>query len=509
MADDRMTRREWVLLSIATLAFVGLSGVEITRFPLPWWDEGWTLSVAKNWVTSGHYGHTINGALTGPTLSAHLPVVAIVAASFMLFGIGLAQARMAIVVCAALQLVSMYLLTRRLSSRNAAILAMILVTILPVQWDMSVLILSRNVLGEIPSLLFIFSGLLLLLRSQGERVGWLVLAGIVLGIALATKAQVMPFVVFALAVVALQVLIHDRRRGMRLLGVLASALVVMYGIGVLRQVVLSSPRSPADPIAGLADVTGMVFNLDIRYETLRFAVLTGAILTLSLGVRLLQTLKAFRRQPGPDWTEAVRSILILTAASWYGWYVLLSIGWGRYGFPAFVLAAPFAAELLLRLFAIIRTGVEPLDGRRVRPGLRFVAAGLLLFFSLAAVRQAWFGILALGGPMPPSGLEEVTGYLNRSTPQDATVETYDSEALFLLERAVHVPPAQVNVEFLRRNYLKESNSLSYDLDNVRADFLLVGTFSRGFYAPLIDRGAYVLVRRFGVYGLYRGTSGVR
>jgi hypothetical protein len=39
------------LLSIAIV--VGL--LRLIAAPLLWWDEGWTLTVARNWVESGHY----------------------------------------------------------------------------------------------------------------------------------------------------------------------------------------------------------------------------------------------------------------------------------------------------------------------------------------------------------------------------------------------------------------------------------------------------------------------
>jgi hypothetical protein len=505
MAYERMNWREWLILLTVALLFIVLSGFGIAHVPAPWWDEGWTLSVAKNWVLHGHYGHFVNGLPVGPALSAHPPVVAIIAASFTCFGVGLAQARMAIVVCAALVVVLLYLLSRRLFSRNAAWLSVVLVTVLPMQWDLSVFFLGRNVLGEIPALLFILLGLLLLLQGRGEQPGWLALAGISLGIALATKAQVVPFVVIALAMVSFQLFMHNKRQAAYLAGVFALALLTLFTINTVRRVVLAPSVAPANPILGLTDVTAMVFDGDIRFETLRFAMLSGAILTIALGSQALRTLRSFRPSAPCSWHDAVRSVLVLVAAGWYGWYVLLSIGWGRYGFPSFVIAAPIAADMVLRLLSVVRGR----NGDGAGPLVRFAAGCLLVFFALSAGRQVWIGVPAMNTLEPSYGLEEVTDYMNRSTPPWATVETYDSEVLFLLDRPVHVPPAQVNVEFLRRNYLKGTNDLGYDLDSIRADFLLVGTFSRGVYAPLIERGTYLPERRFGIYEVYRRAAAVR
>ena len=60
-----------------------------------WFDEGWVISLARNWVELGHYGHLKMGQpVSTSVLAAGLPVVAPIAASFRLFGIGAWQARL-------------------------------------------------------------------------------------------------------------------------------------------------------------------------------------------------------------------------------------------------------------------------------------------------------------------------------------------------------------------------------------------------------------------------------
>jgi hypothetical protein len=39
------------------------------------WDEGWTLSVARNWVERGHYGRLLEGNLAPGGLEAAVTVV--------------------------------------------------------------------------------------------------------------------------------------------------------------------------------------------------------------------------------------------------------------------------------------------------------------------------------------------------------------------------------------------------------------------------------------------------
>ena len=61
--------------------------IQIERVPPLWWDEGWTLAVARNWVVDGHYGQLLDGMPQGPGLSAASSVVAPIALSFKLFKI--------------------------------------------------------------------------------------------------------------------------------------------------------------------------------------------------------------------------------------------------------------------------------------------------------------------------------------------------------------------------------------------------------------------------------------
>ncbi len=501
MVADRIPRSERILLLTGAVFVVVLSSFGITQFPLPWWDEGWTLSVAKNWVTHGHYGHVLNGAPAGPSLSAHLPVVSIIAASFLAFGVGLVQARMAMVFCTAITLVLLYLVTRRLFSRATALIAVVLVCAAPAQWDLSALVVGRNVLGEIPAVLFILLAVLLYLSSDGTRWTRIILSAILFGLALATKSQVLPFVVSGLGITAGIQMVRQQRAAIRTGGVLAVALLVMYVIGWFKTVMLVSPGTPADPVVGLTEATAMVFDPEIRRSTIRFALLGGASVSCALGIAALRIFRSTLHPVEDHWTEAARTLLAVIAGSWFIWYVTLSIGWGRYGFPALFLAAPFTADLIVRLFRLVRTRMGTPRASTYRIG----GVALLLFFSTMTGRQVWIGARAIAEPQQRSGLEETASFVNHVTPPGSTIETYESELLFLLERPVHMPPAQLNVEFIRKNWLKGMEPMHYDLASVDARYLIIGTFGAGLYDRLLVDHHYEVVRRFGGYTICRRT----
>src|SRR5437868_3006531 len=88
--------------------------------PGVWWDEGWTMSVARNLVERGHYGRLLDGQLAPPGLEAAFPVTAPVALSFELFGVGIWQGRLFGVLCTVAALALMYHLALRLYNRPVA-----------------------------------------------------------------------------------------------------------------------------------------------------------------------------------------------------------------------------------------------------------------------------------------------------------------------------------------------------------------------------------------------------
>ena len=93
--------------------------------PPLWFDEGWVLSLARNWVQLGHYGHLLMGERVPPSiLNTGLPAVAPVALSFRLLGIGSWQGRLPGIVFTVGALAMLYYLTRRLYDGTVAAVAL-------------------------------------------------------------------------------------------------------------------------------------------------------------------------------------------------------------------------------------------------------------------------------------------------------------------------------------------------------------------------------------------------
>ncbi len=149
----------WKVVSICfVLLLIFASTVKLESVPPLWWDEGWTLSVARHWVEEGFYGRLLLGNQVAPGLEAHFTVTAPIALSFWLFGVGVWQGRLVGVLFFFGTTVLFYRLAIHLYDRwvaNLTLVALFLMAIAP-QWHP--VVMARQVLGETPMLFFLLAG---------------------------------------------------------------------------------------------------------------------------------------------------------------------------------------------------------------------------------------------------------------------------------------------------------------------------------------------------------------
>src|SRR5262249_42599673 len=97
ISEDKMTSYMHIGAGMLLVLLVLLAAtVKLESAPSLWWDEGWTLSVARNWVEQGHYGRLLEGKPAPPGLEATFPVSFPVSFTFWLFGVGVWQGRLPI-----------------------------------------------------------------------------------------------------------------------------------------------------------------------------------------------------------------------------------------------------------------------------------------------------------------------------------------------------------------------------------------------------------------------------
>ena len=242
------------------LIFVIFTSIFNIGSPPPlWWDEGWTLSVARNWVELGHFGRLLNGELHSAGLAGHFPVVSAMALSFKLFGIGIWQGRLPGVNFTIAALGTMYFLAYCLYNRKIAIGTIAALTLMTVSMETHPIMLSSQVLGEIPAMFYLVAGYALLLCTL-EKSNWIIFPVIGFwGIGIQIKAQVLPFWLISL-VVPFLIATYKRywRAALILFLCVAGSWFIAELVSKLPGWIFARKNGPREPIAGLIGVTGMV-----------------------------------------------------------------------------------------------------------------------------------------------------------------------------------------------------------------------------------------------------------
>ena len=491
-----------IALTVALSGLVYLQGV-----PPLWWDEGWTLCVAHNWMAQGHYGCLLTGKPAPPSLAGHFLVVAPVALSFRWLGTGIWQARLVGLVFTGGAFWLLYYLSAKIYDRRVAIGALLVALLLPIRADLHPLLIGRQVLGEIPAVFYLLAGYAGILLAQNRSPFFLLLAIIGWGLALMTKAQVQPF---WLASLLIPLAIAGRARRWRLVALLAAGVLgpfaIMYLVTWGRQLTASGHALPEPPLPGLVETQAFALVTARRLMTMRFAMTIGLATLAGLGYATWKEARAIRLDEVDQPSRNVRLMLLTLAGSWFAWFVLLSIGWGRYAFPPVFLATPFVAALLFdltdgfRLAGIARAAVSL---RSRRPSLDCLApiCAMLLIASLAYS----FAGSVRSLPGNDTSALQVTDFLNTATAPGSLVETYESELFFLLQRPYHHPPDQIHVELNRRLFLHETISIDYDPLAADPDYLVIGRHGGTWrlYESVLATNAFRPIRSIGPYYVYQ------
>ncbi|MDP9131598.1 MAG: hypothetical protein M3M98_00490, partial [Nitrospirota bacterium] len=472
-----------------------------------WWDEGWTLCVARQWVETGHYGCLLEGRPAPPLLAGHFPVVASIAAGFRLFGIGIWQARLVELLYAFAALGLLYYLTAELYSPKVALGTIVMVLFFPVNWEMHPLIIGRQVLGEMPMVCFLLAGYVCMLLVE-RHVAWL--GGTVgcWGLALFTKLQVRPFWILSLAV---PILLSVWRREWGMAGLLGSAAAGSWAVfsllGWLKSMWLQGHTMAMPPMSGLLQVSAIVLVPMIRLGAVLFA-LTYLVPTMcGLTYATGRLVSQWRRRAPFGLIDAVRAMLLTFCLGWCAWFLALSLGGGRYAFPLWFLAAPFAVALLCDwshgydIRVLVRSLGSIIRTRRAGSiQIQHVSVVLLVFIIVGMAVQARYAFRAREDG---TAFHRAIAFLHSHVPLDALIETYESELLFLLPMPYHYPPAALDVGLIRKSWETELQ-LTYDPLDADPDYVVVGEFGRraGIYRSPVETGQIRLLHKVGRYQIY-------
>jgi hypothetical protein len=451
------------------------------------------------------------GELIPPRLAAAFPHTSSVALSFQLFGVGIWQGRLPGVVYMLLALVMLAVLAWWLYRPSVAVGALVLLLLLTPHPLLHPVFVGRQVLAEQLMLALLLAGYVALFASLRFS-SWYLFGAIALwGLALMTKAQPLPFWAASLLVPLGVALLRRAWYPAVLLGVaLLGALIASRLFGGLFYLIVQ-PDTSQTPTEGLYTVTAFVLEPHVRIKAftvlLFFGVPTLVGLLYSFG-RWLRPMQQDTAIANPArWV--VQLALLAMVGSWLAWYLLFSIAWERYFFPALFMGSIFVAAALDDL---VRRGITTLQQGSAPPLFRhwqttpYILGGLILVVSLLGLSPFYIhtqrAIFRSGESN--TAILQVADYLNTRTSPNALIESYDSELFFFLDRPYHFPPNEVHVLLNRRTFLDQDLPIDYDPLSVDPDYLVVGGMGKlwGLYDEVLESAEFRHLRSYRGYDIY-------
>lgn len=486
------------VLALVVVGAAFFAGWHLDRYPGTWFDEGMYLQVAKNLVLHHLYAvRSADGTLdyapivgVGPTLL--LPA----AAAFWLGNITLEAARVVSALYTVIATLLVYLVARALFGRLAGICTILLLIGLPsVDW----LATGRQLLGEVPSVAFLLGGAILAYRAPSAR--RVVLAGAMLGLTMVTKGQYLLLLPATIVCVAAIDQLDSRQRPLRWYGLLLTAALAVYAIWVGLLLVLLGSGHIVENFRQLRAASSgalLVFNIDRMLSAAKLLIGPASFMLVvpaSLaGLYAIATAVGTRR-------------LALTALwvfqnLWLGWFLVASIAWPRYAFPGLVVNVIFMGALVAWLVEALRTRVAVRAWREPR-GIAQAAVGVgILALTVAGIWHALLPIARADQRDP----QRFAASVQRLTPAGATIDGWEPEIGFLVDRSIQYPPPGTLDQAVRARWL---GGQPPDLSSrLRGDYLMIGPFSSwvGLYNQAARSPRYVLVAEFGGYQLFKRVA---
>jgi 4-amino-4-deoxy-L-arabinose transferase-like glycosyltransferase len=491
------------VLLVGVIGFLLL--YRLNAYPVPWYDEGSHLHVAKNLALNGIYADYSSEGIRyyGPAVGVGPTVMLPIAAVFKVAGVSIPLARAVIVAYAALALLTLYALGTRLVDRRLGLIAVMLLVLAP---GIEFIMAARNVLGEVPGLFFVLAGFWLWLKPGKRSLLQLVGVGLLMGLAAITKNQYALVVLPSLLLAWIADLVWYRQRGWLYFvipGVIAGLMFAGWTYFVL---VALGGGEFSENLATLRTASSgafFIFGMDEMEKAVRFLTDSGVYAALFIPAVLYGVILSLRRtEAGQQWGTLLIFVLVST-----GLFVT-SLAWPRYAFPATAVASLFVARLLydltgglrFKLGSLLRAEPSPLAaaGSFAALGLIAIMVILPLYLHLSAVRG-----------QGSTDAYTLADYLNQNVPHDAVIETWEQEMEVLTDHLYHYPPQIVLAYSVEETWRggQPANELYDFREAADAEYVLIGPFALYTYIyPEEYLEDYELVHTQGAYELYQRSN---
>ncbi|MBT3338510.1 MAG: hypothetical protein HN855_14680 [Anaerolineae bacterium] len=490
------------------IAFVFLMWYYPSQIPRPWFDEGWTLATARNWVETGRYARLLNGTPISATgMAWDFPVTAPVALSFRLFGFGIWQGRLPSALFTLASVFFIFLLAKKMYGEKTALVS---ITLIILGFPFS-LLFGRQAIGE-PAMIFYLLAGYYCFRGYLEKRSTLslILSILLWALALTSKNQTLPFwVASMLAMIFFASLKKDRFIFRAAASATFGTIILWQGMLKFQHILEKDLPLYGAPMKGLLEVTGWVPVWHLRLQALDLITIFALPLLFGLGYALFQEKSVWQIKNETEPVFYLRLAYWVFVASWLFWFATSGMPWGRYLYPAVFLGNVFVAVLILRLtdglnFHQLISSISTMLFKR-----QFKLNGLTAIIGVVSLTYIALVIIwSFKYTVLNNDVEKIAEYLNQTTPENASIETYDSELLFLVDRRFHYPPDQIQVELNKRKYLYPLTEIPYDPMLTEPDYIVVGPYGNMWelYKTTIDQeDLWELIHETSDYKVYQRT----
>lgn len=493
----------WLVGFAGLVALLLLGMYRQPYYPSPWLDEGFVLQGAINLVRYGQYAmKSVEGfrVLDQPLIANGPGIVLPLAGAFALFGVGLLQARLVMVVYLVLTAILFFAVARQLYGPVAAVLSLFLLVAVPQE---GFLWFGRMALGNVPALGYFLAGCLLwLVLLKRKCCFYAVGAGLFFGLAMVTKGQY-GLVIPVLLLVALADVLYYWQVGVRWIGLVLVGAFFCLGLWYLVQLALVGWESfpeHLDAVRSSSRATVFALRPARIPGSLMYLIRSGMPLFVVPG--LLYAGWSCRKR---DLDSYRRLLPLAFVAVWLCWYALASVGWHRYAFAPYAVGLLFAGRFVAGAVCFLRQrdGRLSIRGRMWtvgRVGVALLIAGILLGGARGLVQR----VQSIVAP-PDLSPERFAVYLRDNVSPGAVVESWEWQIDTLVDLNYH-HPSNIWVDRMTAvSQFGEQLAVEYDLFEYRPDYLIDGPWSKwmGLYAAPLADGCCTPIATFGPYDLYR------
>ncbi len=487
-----------ILLIIAiTMLFYHLAEIPPLSF-----DEGWTLSTARNWLERGQYALLLQGnPVSAINLAKPFSVTGPIALSFAIFGVGTWQGRLPSIISLLLAIFLIFVLCRKLFNLRVAYLSLFALLLMATPaanpW-----VIGRMALAEAPMVLYLVIGYLCLLPALNGNKFALFIAMIFWGLALDSKAHVIPFLSVSLLAPAI---ISAIKKQWKYLKVLLLAWIGSFPffllLFIIQKLLFTDYPVYGGTLQGFFSLGIFVISPTIRLITLQNILTYGipSLIGILIGFRSVYRLVKSDTILNAEFYN--RFAILSLVIAWFLWFTLLSLGWSRYYFPVAFFASIFIANWLSDLIDQLQKLLSGGISHNILARVRIYASVILVIFAII-INLYFLRYQFITGNNAPS---MVAVYVEKNAPPGALIETYESELIFLMNNPVHYPSDQITVDLNRNTFLNQNVPISYDPSPENFYYLINGPSGKmaNLYAAMINQGQLQLVSRIGEYDIYQ------